>query len=99
MLNAPGGALVGITGIVAIFVFGYPLTTGWLLAAIVLYALITVTGIFFWSRVGRAIDRAAAAGDDEAVRRELRRPRNVAVSRLENLALLAVIALMVLRPF
>lgn len=99
MLNAPGGALVGISGIVAVFVFGYPLTTGWLLAAIVLYALITATGILFWSRVGGAIDRAAAAGDDEAVRRELRRPRNVAVSRLENLALLAVIALMVLRPF
>ena len=99
MLNAPGGTLVGITGIVAVVVFGYPLTTGWLLAAIVLYALIVATGILFWSRVGAAIDRAAAAGDDVAVRRELLRPRNVAVSRIENVALLAVIALMVLRPF
>lgn len=99
MLTIPSGILVAITGIVAVVLFGYPLTTVWLLAATVLYAVIVATGILFWSRVGRAIDRAAAAGDDDAVRRELNRPRSVAVSRAENVALLAVIALMVLRPF
>lgn len=99
LLNAPGGVLVGLTGLAAAVVFGYSLVSGWVLAAIVLYALIVATGIFFWSRVGGAIDRAAAAGDDEDVQRELRRPRNVAVSRIENLVLIAVIALMVLRPF
>lgn len=98
LLNAPGGTLVGLTGILAALVFGYSLLSGWVLAAIVLYALIAAAGIVFWSRVGARIDRAAAAGDDAAVVRELRRPRNVAVSRVENLVLLTIIVLMVLRP-
>lgn len=99
LLNAPGGALVALTGLVTAVVLGYSLISGWVLVAIILYALVVGTGILFWSRVGREIDRAAAAGDDAAVRRELRLPRNVAVSRIENLVLLAVIVLMVLRPF
>ena len=98
MLNAPGGALVALTGIAAALVFGYSLASGWVLVAIILYALVVATGIFFWSRVGREVDRAAAAGDDAGVVRELRRPRNVAVSRIENLVLLLIIVLMVLRP-
>ena len=98
LLNVPGGSLVAITGIATALVFGYSLLSGWVLVAIVLFALIIVTGIFFWGRVGREIDRAAAAGDDAAVQRELRRPRNVAISRLENLVLLTIIVLMVLRP-
>ena len=99
LLNVPGGSLVAITGIATALVFGYSLLSGWVLVAVVLFALIIVTGIFFWGRVGREIDRAAAAGDDAAVQRELRRPRNVAISRLENLVLLTIIVLMVLRPF
>jgi uncharacterized membrane protein len=98
LLNVPGGSLVAITGIVTALLFGYSLLSGWVLVATVLYVLIVVTGIFFWGRVGREVDRAAAAGDDAAVQRELRRPRNVAISRLENVALLTIIALMVLRP-
>ena len=98
LLNAPGGSLVGITGIATALIFGYSLLSGWVLVAIVLFALIVVTGIFFWGHVGREIDRAAAAGDDAAVQRELRRPRNVAISRLENFVLLTIIVLMVLRP-
>jgi len=98
LLNVPGGSLVAITGIATALVFGYSLLSGWVLVAVVLFALIIVTGIFFWGRVGREIDRAAAAGDDAAVQRELRRPRNVAISRLENLVLLTIIVLMVLRP-
>ena len=98
LLNAPGGTLVAITGIATALIFGYSMLSGWVLVAIVLFALIVLTGIFFWGRVGREIDRAAAAGDDAAVERELRRPRNVAISRLENFVLLTIIVLMVLRP-
>jgi uncharacterized membrane protein len=97
-LNAPGGALVGLSGIATAVVFGYSLLSGWVLVAIVLFVVIVATGIFHWSRVGGKIDRAAAAGDDVAVVRELRRMRNVAVSRIENLVLLTIIVLMVLRP-
>jgi uncharacterized membrane protein len=99
LLNVPGGMLVAITGIATALVFGYSLLSSWVLVASILYVLIVVTGIFFWGRVGREVDRAAAAGDGAAVQRELRRPRNVAISRLENLVLLTIIVLMVLRPF
>lgn len=98
LLNAPGGTVVAITGVATALIFGYSLLSGWVLVASVLYVLIVVTGIFFWGRVGREIDRAATVGDDAAVQRELRRPRNVAISRLENLVLLAIIVLMVIRP-
>ena len=99
LLNVPGGMLVAITGIATALVFGYSLLSSWVLVASILYVLIVVTGIFFWGRVGREVDRAAAAGDGAAVQRELRRPRNVAISRLENLVLLTIIVFMVLRPF
>jgi len=98
LLNAPGGVLVGLSGIATAVVFGYSLLSGWVLVAIVLFVVIVAAGIFYWSRVGGKIDRAAAAGDDAAVVRELRSTRNIAVSRIENLVLLTIIVLMVLRP-
>jgi uncharacterized membrane protein len=69
LLNVPGGSLVAITGIATALVSGYSLLSGWVVVAIVRFALIIVTGIFFLGRVGR----------------------------LENLALLTIIVLMVLR--
>jgi hypothetical protein len=60
--------------------------------------VIVGTGILFWGRVGREIDGATAAGDDARVNALLRSPRNVAVSRAENVLFITLIALMVLRP-
>jgi uncharacterized membrane protein len=98
MLNVVGGTLTGITGVIAVFVFGYSLLTPWILAAIVLYVVIVGTGILFWGPVGREIERAGAVGDAARVSELLRSPRNVAVSRSENVLFLALVALMVLRP-
>ncbi len=98
LLNAPGGTLVGITGLATMFAFGYSPLAPWVLAAIVLFVIIVAMGIFFWARVGRAVDRAMAAGDNETVGRVLRSPRNVAVSRFENGLVVVLIVLMVLRP-
>jgi uncharacterized membrane protein len=97
-LNVAGGGLVAITGAIAIFVFGYSVLTPWLLAAIVLYVVIVATGIFFWGRVGREIERALKAGDHGQVGELLLSPRNIAVSRIENVLFVTLIALMVLRP-
>lgn len=98
LLNQTGGTAVAITGVLVWWAFGYPVLTGWLLAATVLYLAVMLLGIFYWGRVGRATDRAVAAGDQTAVLRMLHDRRNVAVSRAENLAVLAIIVLMVLRP-
>ena len=97
-LNVTGGTIAGITGVITIFVFGYSPLTPWILAAIAIFAVIVGAGILFWSRVGREIDRATAAGDDARVNALLRSPRNVAVSRAENVLFITLIALMVLRP-
>jgi len=97
-LNITGGTLAGITGVIAVFVLGYSLLTPWILAAIVIYVVIVGTGIQFWGRVGREIESATDAGDDVSVNALLRTPRNVAVSRAENVLFITLIALMVLRP-
>ena len=97
-LNVVGGSLAGITGALAVFAFGYSLLTPWVLAAIVLYVVIVGTGIFFWGRIGREVEKALKTGDDERVSGLLLSPRNVAVSRVENVLFVSLIALMVLRP-
>jgi uncharacterized membrane protein len=97
-LNQMGGTFAGLTGLVALVVFGYSVFTPWVAASIVLFALVVVGGAVFWRRYGMGIDTAVAAGDWETVRRRLREPRIVGFSRLENIAVVAIIALMVLRP-
>jgi uncharacterized membrane protein len=97
-LNVVGGSLAGITGALAIFVFGYSLLTPWVFAAIVIYVVIVGTGIFYWGRVGGEIDRALRAGEDARVDALLLSSRNVAISRAENTLFVTLIALMVLRP-
>ena len=98
LANRSGGTAVGLTGILALLVFGYSLTTTWVLAAIVLYAFVAFGGIFFWARFGAGVNEAASTGNWPGVRRVLSEPGILAYSRLENLAVLAIIALMVLRP-
>lgn len=69
-----------------------------MLASIVLYVAVVGTGILFWGRVGREIERATTAGDDARVNALLRSPRNVVVSRAENVLFIALIVLMLMRP-
>jgi uncharacterized membrane protein len=97
-LNQTGGTFAGITGLLAIFVFGYSVQVPWVLGSILLYVAIVGNGILFWGRVGRNVDRALAAGEEERVTLLLRSSRNVAVSRVENIGFVVLIALMVLRP-
>ena len=96
--NIVGGTLAGITGIVAVFVFGFSLLTPWVLAAIAIYVVIVATGIVFWGRIGRGIEKAIGAGDEATAIALLRSPRNIAVSRVENILFLVLVSLMVLRP-
>jgi hypothetical protein len=98
LANRTGGTAVGLTGLLALVVFGYSLTTPWILASIALFAAVVLSGIFLWERFGGGVEEAAAAGDWDGVRRALNRPRAVAYGRLENVAVVVIIALMVLRP-
>ena len=96
--NRVGGMAVGLTGILALLVFGYSLTTFWVAASIILFAVVIFGGIFFWGRFGGTIDAAAAAGDWPGVRGALSERRIQVFSRSENVLVLVIIVLMVLRP-
>jgi hypothetical protein len=98
LANRTGGTAVGLTGILALLVFGYGLTTLWVAASIILFAVVVFGGIFFWGRFGGQVDAAANAGDWSAVRRALSEPRIQVFSRAENVIVLVIIVLMVLRP-
>jgi len=97
-LNIPGATVVAPTGLLAVWAFGYSFLAPWVVAAIVLYLVLPLLGGLVWARMGRRIDQALAADDQKTVDAVLRDPRNVAVSRIENLVVLAIVALMVLRP-
>ena len=96
--NRTGGTLVGITGILVLVLYGPGLTAPWVLISIVLFAAVVFGGIFFWERFGADVESASAAGDWTGVRNALNAPRIVAYGRLENLAVVAIIVLMVLQP-
>jgi uncharacterized membrane protein len=89
---------VGLTGLLTVVVFGYSLTTPWILVSILLFAAVVLGGILFWHRFGGAVEASAGAADWAGVRRALNEPRIIAYGRIENVAVLAIIALMVLRP-
>jgi hypothetical protein len=65
---------------------------------VTLFAGIVLLGIFYWGRFGRRVDSAVTASDWATVRRLLVEPRIVLLSRLENVTILAIVVLMVLRP-
>jgi hypothetical protein len=96
--NRRGGTAVGLTGLLALWVFGYSLTTPWILATIVLFAGVVIFGIFFWERLAAGVGEAAKAHDWASVRRELSAPRVFVTGRVENLVVIVIITLMVLRP-
>jgi hypothetical protein len=98
MLNQRGGTAVIVTAPIVVWAYGYPVTTPWLVASTVMFLTIPILGGLYWARVGRRLDDALARGDDEQAVTLLNHPRTVLVSRLENLLVLAIIALMVLRP-
>ena len=93
-----GGTAVLLTGAVAWWVFGYPLTTPWIIASIALIVGIALVTGLYWRGYGQRVNEAIAAGDAAATGAILTDPKAVLLSRLENLAVLAIIVLMVLRP-
>jgi uncharacterized membrane protein len=98
MLNQRGGTAVIVTAPIVVLAYGYPVTTPWLIISTVLFLAIPILGGLFWARIGRRLDEALAHGDDEKAAMLLNDPRTVLVARLENLIVVAIIALMVLRP-
>jgi hypothetical protein len=98
MLNRRGGTAVIATAPLVVWAYGYPVTTPWLLISTVMFLAIPTFGGLYWARFGRRLDEALGREDDARAAMLLNDPRTVLVARLENLLVVAIIALMVLRP-
>jgi len=98
MLNQRGGTALIFTAPIVVWAYGYPVTTPWLLISTAMFLAIPILGGLYWARLGRRLDEALARADDQRAAMLLNDPRTVLVARLENLLVLAIIALMVLRP-
>lgn len=81
-----------------LWAFGYSITAPWVVASTALFLLLPALGGLYWAMRGEAVDAAITRGDDAAAALLLTAPRSVAVSRIENLALVIIIVLMVSRP-
>jgi uncharacterized membrane protein len=93
-----GGTLVGLSGIALVFVGGWSWTAPWIWLSTILYVAIVGLGIGVWGPRGGRVEAALVASDEATVDRLLSEQSFVILSRLENVALLVVIGLMVLRP-
>lgn len=93
-----GGTAVLLTGALAWWAFGYSITTPWILASIGLIVGIGFLTGMYWRGYGLRVNAAISSGDAAATREILTDPRAVFLSRLENVAVLTIIVLMVLRP-
>jgi uncharacterized membrane protein len=87
-----------VTGPIVLWAFGWPFTAPWIIVSTVLFLLVPVLGATYWAGYARRVDAAVESGDDAAAAALLNAPRSVALSRLENLAVVAIIVLMTLRP-
>jgi hypothetical protein len=93
-----GGTAVIVSGPIVLWAFGYSITAPWVLASTALFLLFPALGGLYWAPIGKRVDEAIMRGDDAAAASLLTAPRSIAVSRLENLALVVIIVLMVFRP-
>lgn len=94
----PAYALLFVTGIALVLVTGIPLATPWLAAAIAIYVAAALVGFFVFGPVVRAELAALERGgvtDPEYVRR---RAQARVLGLATTVMVLAILALMVLKP-
>ena len=93
-----GGTLVGLSGIPLAIANGYSLTQAWVLASILLYAIVTFIGAGIWRRRSARVRAALDADDDATLMALLTEPRARLLSGIEMALVAIIVVLMVLRP-
>jgi uncharacterized membrane protein len=93
-----GGTLVGLSGIPLALASGYSLTQAWVLASMVLCAIVVFIGAGVWRRRSATVREALDAGDDARVLSLLTEPRARLLGWLELALVIVIVVLMVLRP-
>ena len=98
MYQIPFGTLVGLSGLGMLAVYGYSWSQLWVWLSSVLYAGVVVIGAGIWRRRSATVRAAQDAGDDALVLTLLGEPWVEGLRWLERALIVAIIALMVLRP-
>jgi uncharacterized membrane protein len=87
-----------LSGIPLAIANGYSLTQAWVLASIVLYAIVTFIGAGIWRRRSASVRAALDADDDATLMALLTDPRARLLSSIESALVATLVVLMVLRP-
>jgi uncharacterized membrane protein len=93
-----GGTSVALSGLPLAVANGYDLTQRWILLAVAINVVLIFIGAGLWRRRSMAVREALDADDDARVVWLLTEPRARALRWIEFALLVAIIALMVLRP-
>jgi len=93
-----GGTSVALSGVPLAVANGYDLTQRWILLAVAINLVLIFIGAGLWRRRSMAIREALDADDDGRVVWLLTEPRARALRWIEFALLVAIVALMVLRP-
>lgn len=94
----PAFIAAGILGVVTALALNYPVLSGWVLYALILYFVTMAIGIFFWSPLGKKQTAAAEAHDEARFTALAGQPAIRIFAALDTLIILALIYLMVVKP-
>lgn len=98
LILVPAFIAAAVLGVITAIVLGYPLLSGWVMYALIVYAVMLVTGLAYWAPLGKKIDAAIAASDERAFGALRDRPATRYVSLFDGFLLLLLIYLMVVKP-
>ena len=93
-----GGTIVALSGLPLAIANGYDLTQRWIVLAVIINVTLIFIGAGLWRRRSMAVRDALDAGDDGRVVTLLTEPGARRLRAVELILLVAIVALMVLRP-
>lgn len=97
-LLVPFALIAGALGFITALVTGYDVLSGWVLYAEIVYLTALGIGIFILDPHGKALERAAVAGDVPTLRRLATAPLPRALNAVTIVLVLFLIYLMVFKP-
>ena len=94
----PAYGLLLITGLLMVFLLPYPITTLWILVALVLYAALVVLALFFYTPALRAQIKLAESGDTSSAAFQQLGQRGQVLGQVLGVIVIVILAMMVFKP-
>jgi uncharacterized membrane protein len=94
----PAYGLLLVTGLLMVFLLPIPITTLWIVIALVLYAVLIVLGLFFYTPTLRNQIKLAEAGDLSSLEFTGLARRGRILGQTLGLVVLVILAMMVFKP-